>query len=68
MRTTRTHSDGKEQTDLRSVHSAQGSVSPPFAGSAEPPHPALIALVRLLARQAAEVDLAAERAAHLPED
>lgn len=49
---------------------APGQVSggAPLAGSLAAPHPALIALVRLLARQAAQAEVAAQIAAQLPED
>ncbi len=54
--------------DLRSDHPAQRSASNSLAGSGEAAHPALIALVRLLARQAVAADLAVERVAQKPED
>lgn len=42
---------------------AQDARAAPLAEQAIPPHPSLIELVRLLARQAATAEIAAQRAA-----
>lgn len=47
---------------------AQDARATPLAEQAAPPHPSLIELVRLLARQAATAEIAAQRAAQKPED
>ena len=63
----------------RKIHAREGEVpmSPPpsamesghgLAASREPPHPSLLELVRLIARQAALDDVAAQRAGQLPEE
>lgn len=39
-----------------------------LAGRREPPHPALLELVRLIARRAAMDDVAQQRAGQLPEE
>ena len=42
---------------------ASTAATPPLASNLSPPHPCLIQLVRLLARQAAEADIARQRVA-----
>ncbi|GGH52889.1 hypothetical protein GVY41_19890 [Frigidibacter albus] len=50
------------------VTPGQVSSGAPLAEWPAAPHPSLIALVRLLARQAAQAEVAAQIAAQLPED
>jgi len=71
---TSTAAEETPATALAASHAAapvtSGHVSgeAPLAGSLAAPHPALIALVRLLARQAVQAEVAAQIAALLSED
>lgn len=58
----------KQELAITPAPAAQDARAAPLAEQAIPPHPSLIELVRLLARQAATAEIAAQRALQKPED